>query len=493
MRYREIRARHLREGPSRPGGDYVLYWMQAFRRLERNHALDEALRRAEEMGKPLVVYEGLRLDYPWASVRHHRFILEGMQANGQAAARLGLAYWPFVETEPGAGRGLVARLAERAVLVVTDDFPCFLVPEQTEALVRRVDVPVIAVDGNAVVPLARLQGSGPAVTAAAHLRSRIHRDFADAWEARAGAAPRVPKVARSSLAPPFPAADLGDLDGLLARLPLDRSVPAVAATPGGSVAARRRLEEFLARRLAGYAASRSDPASPETGHQSGLSPYLHFGHISIEEIVERALATTDRWTPMSLEPRLAGKREGFYTRSADVGTFLDEAITWRDLGYHWHWSRRKDTESLERALPDWALTSLARHAADEREYVYTPAEWEAGATHDPLWNAAQRELVATGIIHPYLRMLWGKKVIEWSRTPEEAYRTLVHLNNKYALDGRDPNSWSGILWCFGLFDRPWAPERPVLGRIRYMSSANTAKKFRLAPYLAYVDGLPRPA
>ena len=298
-----------------------------------------------------------------------------------------------------------------------------MVPDQTEALARHVTVPVLAVDGNTIVPLARLQGQGPAVTTAAHLRPRIHRDFADAWEHRASATPRVPRVARSSLLP-FPVADLGDVDGLLARLPVDRSVSAVVGMPGGTVAARRRLEEFLARRLTGYAESRSEPSPPEAGHQSGLSPYLHFGHLSIEAVVERALSTIDRWTPMNLEPRMAGRREGFYTRNADVGAFLDEAITWRDLGYHWHWSRRKDTESFERALPAWALKTLADHADDEREYVYTPAEWEAGATHDPLWNAAQRELVVTGTIHSYLRMLWGKKVIEWSRSPDEAYRTL---------------------------------------------------------------------
>ena len=148
--YTDIRVRHVRSGLGRPGGDYVLYWMQAYRRLESNHALDEALRRADEAGKPLVVYEGLRLDYPWASVRHHRFILEGMQANREAATRLGLAYWPFVETERGVGRGLMARLAERAAVVVTDDFPCFVVPDQTEALARQATVPVIAVDGKVV-------------------------------------------------------------------------------------------------------------------------------------------------------------------------------------------------------------------------------------------------------------------------------------------------------------------------------------------------------
>ena len=183
-----------------------------------------------------------------------------------------------------------------------------------------------------------------------------------------------------------------------------------------------------------------------------------------------------------------GKRSGFFGAGEDVESFLDEAVTWRDIGFQWHWTRRRDSGSLATSLPPWALATLRAHAADPRAFVYSTDEWEAGATHDPLWNAAQKELRATGTIHNYLRMLWGKKVIEWSRTPEEAYATLVHLNNKYALDGRDPNSYTGILWCFGLFDRPW-PERKVLGSVRSMSSQNTAKKFRLGPYLDYVAAL----
>jgi len=141
-------------------------------------------------------------------------------------------------------------------------------------------------------------------------------------------------------------------------------------------------------------------------------------------------------------------------------------------------------------MPAWARTTLDRHAKDRREYVYDLDAFDRAETHDPLWNAAQRQLTREGRLHNYLRMLWGKKVLEWSRTPAEAYATLVHLNNKYALDGRDPNSYTGILWCFGLFDRPWAPERPVLGVLRYMSSENTARKFKLGPYYDYVASLP---
>jgi deoxyribodipyrimidine photo-lyase len=487
--YRQARLRRLNPHQTNAGGGYVLYWMQAARRLTHNHALDYALRCADERGRPLVVYEGLRLDYPWASRRLHRFVLEGMRDNAREAARRGINYWPFVETPDAPARGLVARLAERAALVVTDDFPCFVVPEQSDALARRVDVPVFAVDGNGVVPLALLQ---PAVYAAAHLRPRIHKAFAEAWAHRAAAQPEPSPAARVLVDPPFEPWRADDLDAFVAALPIDASVAPVAETVGGTTAGRARLRSFVEARLGGYAESRSKPATPGDGHASGLSPYLHFGHLSIEEVAAAVLGPD--WTPDELRVHNRGKREGFFSDDPDVNGFLDEALTWRDVGFQWHWTRRKDTESLATALPPWATASLRAHAGDARAFVYSRDEWEAGATHDPLWNAAQRELRATGTIHNYLRMLWGKKVIEWSRTPEDAYATLVHLNNKYALDGRDPNSYTGILWCFGLFDRPWAPERKVLGTVRYMSSENTARKFRVQPYLDYVatlDGAPQ--
>jgi deoxyribodipyrimidine photo-lyase len=455
--------------------------------LESNHALDYALRRAGEPGRPLAVCEGLRIDYPWASRRLHRFVLEGMQGNAGRAAELGLSYWPFVETEKGQGRGLLRRLSERASLVVTDDYPCFIIPAQAEALARRVEVPVFAVDSNSVVPLSLL---GPPVAAAAHLRPRIHKAFAAAWAHRAAAKPRVPRVATRRVDAPFDTWKAKDAATYVDALPLDRTVPPVPGTPGGTSAARARLREFVRKRLRGYAAERSEPRSPAEGHASGLSPYLHFGHLSIEEVAAKVLATTGRWTPDELRLHNRGRREGFFCDDPDVNSFLDEALTWRDVGFQWHRSRRRDTASLETALPAWALQTLGAHAADERPRLYTADELEAGATHDPLWNAAQRELVATGTVHGYLRMLWGKKVLEWSASPADAYRTLEHLNNKYALDGRDPNSYTGILWCFGLFDRPWPPERKILGSVRYMSSGNTARKFDLAPYYTYVERLP---
>ncbi len=483
MGYNQARLRRLNAAATRGTGDYVLYWMQIYRRFERNHALEYAARCAAGLGKPLVVYEGLRLDYPWASRRLHRFILEGMSENAATAARLGIPYWPFVETPASPARGLVARLAARAALVVTDDFPCFIVPDQSAALAQRSDAPVFAVDSNGLVPISLL---GAPVAAAAHLRPRIHKAFAEAWTHRTPLTPSLPP-SRALDVPFEPWRPPRDLDAFVAELPVDASVPAVKILRGGRAAAQAQLAGFVARRLKGYAEHRSEPASPADGHASGLSPYLHFGHIAIEEVVEAVLGADYSRDELRVHNR--GKREGYFGEDPDVNGFLDEALTWRDVGFNWHWTRRQDTRSLETALPAWAYATLRTHASDARAFLYTPEQWEAAATHDPLWNAAQRELVATGTIHNYLRMLWGKKVIEWSRTPEEAYATLVHLNNKYALDGRNPNSWTGILWCFGLFDRPWAPERNALGVLRYMSSDNTARKFKLGRYHDYVNGL----
>jgi len=478
------RIRIVNDAPVRSDGAYVLYWMQMYRRLDHNHALDHALACARTESKPLVIYEGLKLGYPWASQRLHTFILQGMLANLDQANRLGLNYWPFVETADDSGRGLLRSLAKNATRVVTDDFPCFIIPDQTAALAAKTDTRVEAVDSNSIVPLAEL---GSPVVSAAQLRRRIHKAFAKAWTQRPATRLQLSKIVCEKIDAPFQTWQCDDLDKFVRGLPLDATVGPVANRPGGSAAAKKCLREFVRNRLKGYAEGRSQPSSPDDGHGSGLSPYLHFGHIAVEEVVAEVLATIDGWNVSALgQP---GKREGFYADDADVSSFLDEAITWRDVGMNWHWSRRQDTESLEKALPDWAKKTLHKHAADRRDPEYSLEELEAGKTHDPLWNAAQKELIATGSIHNYLRMLWGKKVLQWSPTPDEAYSRLVHLNNKYALDGRNPNSYSGILWCFGLFDRPWGPERPIFGSVRYMSSENTARKFKLQGYYDYVATL----
>jgi deoxyribodipyrimidine photo-lyase len=195
-----------------------------------------------------------------------------------------------------------------------------------------------------------------------------------------------------------------------------------------------------------------------------------------------AIAEHEGWAPDRLAPRATGSRSGWWGMSAAAESFLDECVTWRELGFNFTAARR-DYDRYE-SLPDWARAALARHANDLRPHVYTPAELETAATHDPLWNAAQRQLLLTGRIHNYLRMLWGKKILEWSPTPAAALSTMIDLNNKFALDGRDPNSYTGIFWVLGRYDRPWGPERPIFGTVRYMSSENTARKFSVKGYLA---------
>jgi len=495
----KARIRDWNSQPVRASGSYVLYWMQLYRRFRTNHALDYAIECAESLGKPLVVYEGLKLDYRWSSARHSQFLIEGMRENAEFAREHGLNYWPFVEGSPDhgtkikkrfdpSGRGLLRWLSESACLVVTDDYPAFIVPEQTSALASKVDVAVHAIDGNSILPLSAL---GPTVSAAAHLRPRIHKAFATHWPHRAILEPVFSPTIKQRIEPPFPLWNHEcDLPALVKTLPIDQTVPALPDIRGGSIAGREVLQSFIRSKLKRYADERSQPDDPDRNAASGISPWLRNGHIGIQEVVECVLNTTGNWSPERINIKSAGKREGFYCDDDAVNSFLDEAITWRDVGYHWHYHRGADIESLARSLPPWALQTLRRHERDPRTHIYTLEEFEAGATHDPLWNAAQRELVATGRIHNYLRMLWGKKVLEWSSTPDSAYEILEHLNNKYAIDGRDPNSYTGILWCFGLFDRPWPPERNVYGTIRYMSSDNTAKKFKLASYHEYIKTLP---
>jgi deoxyribodipyrimidine photo-lyase len=525
------RVRIANDRPFNVSGRYVLYWAQMFRRLHSNHALDHAIALAAEHKKPLVIYEGLKLNYPWANARHHTFILQGMRDTARAAKRAGVSYWPFVETPGDAGRGLVRKLASQAVCVVTDDYPAYITPAQNRALAAKADVPVILVDGNSLVPLSRL---GAAVGAAAHIRPRIHKAFAEEWGRRAAREPVFPK---GSVAPPFKVWDAEqDIAAFVAQLPLDQSVPAVPGVEGGSVAGQAALAAFVAHKLDRYADGRNNPDDPERNAASGLSAWLHYGHIGIQEVAEAVLG--DEWTVAELNLKTRNK-DDFFTRDANDNSFLDEAVTWRDLGHHWHWCRSAERgagnaepqnvswdlssssvpssalraphsqvpqfnfatmdfapggeHTLDVVLPEWARATLRKHAKDKREYTYDLDEFESASTHDELWNAAQKELIATGRIHNYLRMLWAKKVLEWSASPAEAYRTLEHLNNKYAIDGRDPNSYTGILWCFGLFDRPWAPERDVLGVLRYMSSSNTARKFDLDGYYEYVKGLPSPA
>jgi deoxyribodipyrimidine photo-lyase len=477
--------------PPRPEGEFVLYWMIAQRRLAWSFALDRAIAWAEALGKPLVVLEALRCDYRWASDRIHRFVLEGMAENARRAAGKRLLYFPYVEPAAGAGKGLLRALARRACTIVTDDFPCFFLPRMVEAAARQVECRLEAVDGNGIFPLSATDAASPTAYAFRRLLQKKLPGHLDSMPAAAPldalAIPALKMLLVKDGSHSWePASDalLSGSAAALAGLPIDHSV-APGVSRGGSAAAETLLATFLYRKLLLYAENRNHP--DEDG-ASGLSPYLHFGHLSVHQILHD-LAQVERWSPEDVSTSAAGAREGWWRMSPPAEAFLDQVVTWREVGYHFC-HHRSDYERFE-SLPPWALATLAKHASDLRSPRYELDELAAAQTCDPLWNAAQRQLTGEGRMHNYLRMLWGKKVLEWSATPREAIAALIELNNKYALDGRNPNSYSGIFWCFGRFDRPWGPERPIFGTVRYMSSANTARKLHLKGYLARFGGQAR--
>jgi deoxyribodipyrimidine photo-lyase len=294
------------------------------------------------------------------------------------------------------------------------------------------------------------------------------------------AATQLPVIGEplSALAPGFRPTPLAVLEdpAALAELPIDHSIGAVAMR-GGAGAARARLNHFVADLLPGYGEQRNHPDAERT---SQLSAYLHFGHISPHEVFA-TLAAEEMWTPVNLAEEARGARQGWWGMSGGSEAYLDQLVTWRELGLNM--CHHRDDYDHYSSLPDWALETLDAHRGDERPHLYSFEQFEAAGTHDEIWNAAQTQLVTEGRIHNYLRMLWGKKILEWSPSPEDALTTMIDLNNRYALDGRDPNSYSGIFWVLGRYDRPWGPERPVLGKVRYMTSASTARKLRLADYL----------
>jgi deoxyribodipyrimidine photo-lyase len=456
-------------------GAYVLYWMTAARRPFYNFGLERAVLHATELHRPLLVLEALRAGYEWASDRIHAFVIDGMRENAEHFAKRNVTYYPYVEPAHGEGAGLVDALAARASVVVTDDYPCFFLPRMIAAFAARSPVLVERVDSNGLFPIAATER---VFTRAHSFRRFLQKSLLP----HLGEWPAVDPLARADLprlrtipdTSRWGRTELAAIDP--SELAIDHSVPA-SSIRGGPLTAKKLLAAFRRERLPRYDTDRSHP---DLDASSGFSPYLHFGHLSAHEVVGEILAD-EGLKPTEVPAKVTGTKHGFWGASAPAESFLDELVTWREIGFNAaaHQPRFDEYDSL----PTWAKTTLDEHRADRR-HVFGARALEHAETGDPIWNAAQRELVTTGRLHNYLRMLWGKKVIEWSETPEVALATLVHLNNKYALDGRDPNSYSGIFWVFGRYDRAWGPERPVFGKVRFMSSEATRRKLKMKKYLA---------
>lgn len=439
-----------------PGGDYVLYWMQQSQRASWNPALELAVAEANARGLPVVVAFGLMDGYPEANLRHYAFMLQGLAEVEASLAARGIGF----VIRRGAPPEVALRLGAEAALIVCDRGYLRHQRQWRAAVAGRARCPVIQVEGDVVVPVEVV--SGRHEVAARTLRPKLLSVWQDYLHDLDEQKVETP-VARLPLESDV---DLSDLEGALAALDLDRSVPPVRRFTGGTGEARRRLAAFLDQKLAGYGGERMEPAGCQC---SLLSPYLHFGQISPVEV------------------SLAVQRSGRGTRS-DRGKFLDELVVRRELSMNFvHFEPDYDRW---RCVPGWARASLDAHRDDPREHRYGRAQLEACATHDPYWNAAMHEMVRTGYMHNTLRMYWAKKILEWSDAPEEAFATTLYLNNRYFLDGRDPNSYGNVAWAYGLHDRPWF-ERPVFGTVRYMNANGLRRKFDMEAYMAAVDELVR--
>ncbi len=438
--------------------------MQSTHRLEENWALRAAIRTANRINRPLVIHQGLDPTYPHAADRHHTFILQGARETARRADALGLHYQFVLRRRRDDDRRVVDRLAARAYVVFTDLFPTAGIRERSARFADRVSCRVLAVDSVCTVPSGVFE---KAEYAARTIRPKIVRLLDHATEPVDEDMPRVPvSVAlRASLSDtmqttPLSLRDMGDAEIAreVALCEIDHSVPAVAMR-GGADEAERRLTRFVEQALPEYATRRNEASDGEG--TSSLSPYLHYGQIPSARVVRVA--------------RASGAPE------ESVYAFVQQATTWRELSYNW--CLRTPTFNQITSLPAWIQRTMDEHVNDARPVLYDLETLETGETGDELWNAAQRQLVRTGLIHNYPRMLWGKTMLLWTRDYEQACAWLFHLNDKWALDGRDPNSVGGIMWCLGLWDRPWG-NKPIWGGLRPMVTSRAKLKFDVRQYVA---------
>jgi deoxyribodipyrimidine photo-lyase len=440
-----------RGGAVRPDARAVVYWMQRAVRIGDNPALELAIQAGNLLSLPVVVFFSVIPAYPNANLRSYYFLQQALRDCEQEAAARGVGF--VVRVHPD--NSLPAFLEEtRAALLIGDENPCREPERWRQALAKKLKIPFFTVDADVVVP-SRLFNRSFALLH--HFRPHLKRELPRFLVAEPNTRPLrewqdSPQIERARL----------DRDLTAGFKSLDRTVAPVDGFPGGERAARQRLAEFMRQDLRLYETQRNHP---ETRGTSRLSPYLHFGNISPVTI---ALAVEQ------------AARDGLVTLDTKE-KFLDQLIGWRELSVLFV-RHEPNYDSWECAAP-WARKTILEHASDARPARYTLAELECARTRDELWNAAQREMLRTGWMHNYLRMYWAKKILEWAPSPEHAFSWAVQLNDRYQLDGRDPNGYAGIAWAIvGRHDRPWF-NRPVFGLVRPMSEASTRKKFDAVRYI----------
>jgi deoxyribodipyrimidine photo-lyase len=454
---KDARVTVRRSGDPDPEGRCVVYWMQRAQRGKDNHAVDLAVKVANTLRLPVVVYFAAISDFPHANLRHYVFLQQGLKDIEEDLASRGIAF--LMRRAPHESHEQLFADVEAAI-VIGDENPMREPQRWRQDLASRLKIPFWTVDADVIVPSKLIE---KAQYGAYTIRPRLYRllpDYMHGYEnLTADHEWKRPKGFHS---------DSLEEDITIGWKNLDRSVAPVEAWTGGAHAADKRLRHFIDSILPEYETSRN---RPEVDGSSGLSPYLHFGHIGPLTI---ALAIEDS---VKQKPNLRSARDAFF----------NELIVWRELAINFV-RYTANYDSHECAEP-WASRTIAEHARDEREFLYTLEELEGAQTHDPLWNAAQQQMVHHGWMHNVMRMYWAKKILEWTPDVATAAKYAIHLNDKYFLDGRDPNGYAGVAWAVvGKFDRAWN-ERPIFGKIRYMSGASTGRKFNSKLYIQQMKEL----
>jgi deoxyribodipyrimidine photo-lyase len=447
----DARVTIRRKGTPDPEGTCVVYWMQRSQRALDNPALETAVQAANLLGRPCVVFLAPMPFYPHANERHYRFLNQGIP--GIAAElqkrRIGFVLRRYPEHH-------LLKFCEevRPALVIGDENPLRETEKWRQTVARQLRLPFWTVDSDVIVPSRLLMKEQyGAYTARPVVRRLLPEFLQPVGNTRAKIEWKAPRTLKT----------LPPETDITAGWPLDRSVPPVPAAVGGTGEALKRLKQFIRSGLASYPHDRNKPELDATSH---LSAYLHFGHIGPHTVA------------------LAVEKSGAPAEAKEA--YLEQLIVRRELAVNFV-RFNPDYDNFESGAA-WAHKSLAEHAGDPRK-LYSERQMENAETHDPLWNASQQQMVLTGFMHNYMRMYWAKKILEWSKTPSRAYQTAVYLNDKYELDGRDPNGYAGIAWAIvGKHDRPWF-ERPVFGKIRYMSFNSTSRKFDSKRYIAQMEAL----
>ncbi len=431
---------------------YVLYWMQSSQRIDCNLALEYAILEANKLNKPILTFFGVTPTFPEANLRHCNFMLEGLRETSNSLSEIGIKA-AILGKSPEKG---AVELARKACIVVVDKGYLRTLKNWYKHVAENIKCPLIQVEDNVVVPIE--EASEKEEYSAATIRPKIA-----ARRTRFLSQPTKTSPKRDSLSLETDSLDLKNIDDVTLSLNIDKSVSKTPHFKGGTCQAIGHLEDFIENRLSEYPELRNDATQH---YESDLSPYLHFGQISPIYI---ALQISESNTPTLAKE-----------------AYLEELIVRRELAANYVYYN-KNYDSFD-SLPQWAKNTLKSHESDNRDYLYNLEELENARTHDPYWNAAQDEMRLTGKMHGYMRMYWGKKLIEWTKIPETAFKTILYLNNKYELDGRDPNGFAGIAWCFGKHDRPWK-ERRIFGMVRYMNENGLRKKFDADKYVTKVKNL----